>query len=192
MDTKHSVTSKQAVRCAIYARSASGTESEKQSAVAHQIARCREAANANDFTVAEDCIRTDAGKSGVAIKSRSGLQELMTLAATKPRPFSALICDSSDRLARNFSIVLQIVDALIFNGVSVHFASDGCDTGDPNFRYKLALMSQVDVLRPKGHRQMTWQGMLRCNCQKAKNAAATQVATTPACNHACADCSRLQ
>jgi hypothetical protein len=62
---------------------------------------------------------------------------------------------------------------------------------DPDFRNTFAFMSPVDGFRPMVHRQMIWKGMLRCS-QKAKNAAAAQVATTPACNHACDDCARCR
>jgi hypothetical protein len=126
------------------------------------------------------------------MEGRAGLQDLIALSATKPRPFAYLICDSTDRLARNLSVAGQIVDALISNGVGLHFASAGLDTADPKFRKSLALISRVDGFRLKGHRPMIWHGMLRCNCESAKKAAAAQIATTPACNHPCADCSRLR
>ena len=192
MHRKDSVVLKEAVRCAIYARTASGSQPESNAAIAQQIARCREAAHKNGWTVAEDCVRSDVGKAGNTMEGRSGLGELMALTTTKPRPFDYVICDASDRLARNFGIASQIVDTLTHRGVGLHFASDGRYAADPDFRNTFAFMPQVDGLRPKGHRQMTWQGMLRCNCEKAKSAGAGRAARKPACDHACADCSRCR
>src|ERR1017187_924197 len=125
MDRKVSVVPKEAVRCAIYARTASSFQPENIAAIAQQIARCREAAHKNGWTVNEDCVRTDVGKSGNTKEGRAGLQDLIALAATKPHPFDYVICDASDRLARNFRIASQIVDTLTHRGVGLHFASDG-------------------------------------------------------------------
>jgi hypothetical protein len=40
--------------------------------------------------------------------------------------------------------------ALTNNGVSVHFASAGLDTADPDFRKNRTFMSQMDGFLPKG------------------------------------------
>jgi DNA invertase Pin-like site-specific DNA recombinase len=189
MDRKDSVVlPKEAVRCAIYARTASSSQPENNAAIAQQIARCREAAHKNGWAVAEDCVRTDVGKSGNTKEGRAGVQDLIALAATKPHPFDYLICDSTDRLARNLSIAGQILDALTKKGVSVHFASLGLGTADPYFREHFIHGMQGDWAVSLSRGAKIRRGILRSRIEKAKNAAAPAI-TTPACDHACADCS---
>ncbi|MGA2852244.1 MAG: recombinase family protein [Terracidiphilus sp.] len=115
-----------AKRSAIYARSATG-EADSTS-VLHQIERCKKAAQENGWSVVEDCIRADAGKSGTSMQLLSGLKELMALTANKPRPFDVLVCDSTDRLARNWTIAGAILDALTRNGVSLHCVQTGYES----------------------------------------------------------------
>jgi DNA invertase Pin-like site-specific DNA recombinase len=57
----------------------------------------------------------------------------MALAATRPRPFDYIICDSTDRLARSLSIAVQIIDTLTFHGVNLYIVSNGLDSANPNF-----------------------------------------------------------
>jgi DNA invertase Pin-like site-specific DNA recombinase len=147
MDRKDSVVLTEAVRCAIYARTASSSQPENNAAIAQQIAHCREAAHKEGWTVAEDCVRTDVGKSGITLQGRDGLHELMALSATRPRPFSYLICDSTDRLARNVSIASEVVGTLMHNGVDLHFASSGHNTADPHFRKQLAGFDLNDLTK---------------------------------------------
>lgn len=165
------VLSRKAVRCAIYARTASCPQSDKNSAAAQQVARCRDAAQKNGWTVVEDCIRIDVGESGNTLQRRNGLQELMALAATRPLSFTYLICDSSDRLGRKLSIMGEIVDTMVNNGVSLHFASDGRDTADPHFREHFAFMFQVDHFRPKYQGKKTRRGKMGSKATKAANMA---------------------
>ena len=192
MKTKNSgVLPKEAVRCAIYARTASCTEPENNAAIAQQVAHCREAAHKNGWTVAEDCIRTDVGKSGRTIEGRTCLQDLIALAATKPLPFNCLICDSTDRLARNLSIAGEVLYALTKNGVRVHFASLGLGTVDPSFREQFIPGVRGDWTPSQSGGVKIRRGIL---CGRAKNMrnASAPAFTATACNHACADCSCLQ
>jgi hypothetical protein len=78
-----SATSCETIHCAIYARTASATATEIDVAIVEQVNWCRQAAKMNGWTVAKDCIRIDHG----SMQERRGLQELLALAATKPRPF---------------------------------------------------------------------------------------------------------
>lgn len=177
MDTKNSALPHQeAVHCAIYARSASCPQQGGESAATQQIALCRDAAHKAGWTVAEDCVRADMGKSGVTMDCRRGLSELLALAGTSPRPFDMLICESTDRLARNVGIASQILDALNNDGVMVHFASSGLSTADPHFRDLFNLCSQVDsafLLRPgAGVRRDVQRGKLT-KAKKTPSAAAT-------------------
>ena len=181
---------KEAVRCAIYARTASSSQPESNAAIAQQIARCREAAHKNEWAVAEDCVRTDVGKSGNTLEGRSGFQELMVLAAARPRPFNYLICDSTNRLARDLRIAGPILDTLTKKGVSVHFASLGLGTADRYFREHFIPGMQGDWAVSLSRGAKIRRGILRSRIEKAKNASAPAL-TTPACDRACADCLRL-
>ena len=134
MNTKNSnVSSVEPTRCAIYARTASTTATEIDVAIVEQIDRCREAAQRNGWTVAEDCVRIDRGQSGISMHGRIGLNELIALAAAKPRQIDKIMCASKDRLARSRTIAGALIDALTRNGVSLYFASHSLDTSDPYF-----------------------------------------------------------
>ena len=125
MKTKDSCTSSNgAMRCAIYARQASADQAVKSTA-ADQIDRCKKVAQENGWTVVESLIRADVGKSGTSIKNRTGLLELLALAATKPRPFECLMCKSSDRLARSWSRFVRVKNAFACAGVSLYFVQKG-------------------------------------------------------------------
>lgn len=175
MDTKNSaVPPKEAVRCAIYARAC--TQRAGQSSADEQIALCRDAAHKAGWTVVEECVRADVGKSGITMDGRRGLQELMALAGTEPRPFDMLICESTDRLARNISIASQILDALNNDGVNVYFAALNLGTADPHFRDLFNLCSRGDsafLLRPGGGVRRDVQRGKLTKAKKTPSAAAT-------------------
>jgi DNA invertase Pin-like site-specific DNA recombinase len=65
----------------------------------------RGSAQSMGWTVLEEFIRCDEGKSGTALEGRYGLQELIALAKTQPRPFEFIIADSTDRFGRNLGNV---------------------------------------------------------------------------------------
>src|SRR5579862_7786657 len=94
------ISTREPVRCAVYARAGAQSQLGNNSAE-QQIERCRNAARDKGWNVVEDCVRTDCGKSGLSMQGRSGLQELITLTATRPRPFDHIVCISTDRIARN-------------------------------------------------------------------------------------------
>jgi DNA invertase Pin-like site-specific DNA recombinase len=173
MNTKNSsVSSNGSIRCAIYARTATTTATEIDAAIVEQIDRCREAAKKNGWTVVEDCIRIDRGRSGISMKGRNGLNELIALAATRPRPFDKLICASTDRVARSWTIVSTVIDTLMYNGVSLHFASHGLDTSDPQFRDIICCACGQDDFYLKSHGDRVRRGKLGSKLKKAQNAAA--------------------
>jgi DNA invertase Pin-like site-specific DNA recombinase len=96
---------------------------QHESTVRNQIAECRRMAREKGWLVADDCTRSDVGRSGTSVAGRSGLQDLLRLAAAKPRPFDILICDSSCRLSRNLSDAFSIEDTLRRNGIHLCFVS---------------------------------------------------------------------
>ena len=138
----HCVSSTEPIRCAIYARTAS--ERQLDNSTKQQINRCREAARQKGWTVAETHIRADCGKSGRSMDQRTGLHDLMALAATRPRPFDYIICDSTDRLARSLSIAVQIIDTLTFHGVNLYIVSNGLDSANPNFHQLFHYVAEQD------------------------------------------------
>ncbi len=128
----HCVSSTEPIRCAIYARTATQPQLGNNS-IEQQIEQCREAARLKGWTVSDTHIRADCGKSGTTMDKRSGLQELIALAATRPRPFDYLMCASTDRLARNLDTAGRIIGNLTFNGVNLYFVSGDLDSADQNF-----------------------------------------------------------
>jgi hypothetical protein len=125
MNTEETRTSSNAAkRCAIYARAAS-TEQTGNSTVANQIDHCRKAAQEQGWNVVEECIRTDIGRSGMSMQERTGLQELMALAVTTPRPFDVLACNSVSVLSRSQHVMEKIAKSLASAGVSILFVQDG-------------------------------------------------------------------
>jgi DNA invertase Pin-like site-specific DNA recombinase len=172
-----SVSSGESIRCAIYARTATTTSAEIDAGIVEQIDRCREAAKKNGWVVAEDFVRTDHGRSGTSMQERNGLNELIALAATTPRPFDKLICASTNRLARNLTIAGTLIETFTRNGVSLHFASHGLDTNDPHFRDIICCVSHQDDFFLKLHGERVRRGMMRSKTERAGNAAAL-VATT--------------
>jgi DNA invertase Pin-like site-specific DNA recombinase len=135
------------IRCAIYART--GALTAREDSADEQIQRCREAAQKKGWTVIEEFVRIDRGGSGTSMKDRTGLQELITLAATTPRPFDYLICVSTDRLTRNMGIAGQIVDAFIHHGVNLYFVFNRLDSADPSFRAIFNCVAESDLVYSK-------------------------------------------
>jgi len=129
---KHCASSNEPIRCAIYARTATQPPNGNNS-IEQQIEQCREAARERGWTVVENCVRADCGKSGTTIDQRTGLHDLMALAATRPRPFNYLMCTSTDRLARNLDTASAVIGSLTFNGVNLYFVSGDLDSADPRF-----------------------------------------------------------
>ena len=63
---------------------------------------------------------------------RCGLQELIALAATRPRPFDYLMCGSTDWLARNLDTAGVSIGTLTYNGANLYFVSGDHDSAEPN------------------------------------------------------------
>jgi Resolvase, N terminal domain len=88
-------------------------------------------------------IRSDRGKSGMALHGLHGLQELMSLAKTRPKPFDYLLCASIDRLGRDISNETEVLETFERNGVHVHIVSDDIDEVD-SVRLFLAVRARLD------------------------------------------------
>jgi DNA invertase Pin-like site-specific DNA recombinase len=69
------------MRCAIYARYSS--DLQRESSIEDQIRRCREFAERQGWSIAEDHIRCDAAISGAATAGRNALHSLVEDAKRK-------------------------------------------------------------------------------------------------------------
>jgi len=122
-----------------------------------QIRQCRAAAEPKGWTVLDDFIRTDSEITGQSMVGRDGLNDLIHLAKTKPRPFDRILIDDTSRLGRYLPDVLKVTDVLDNYGVSVYFAAQGLDSRQPGFRQIFTLHGMMDEqyvfgLRDKVHR----------------------------------------
>jgi site-specific DNA recombinase len=122
-----------------------------------QIRQCRAAAEPKGWTVLDDFIRTDSEITGQSMVGRDGLNDLIRLAKTKPRPFDIILIDDTSRLGRYLPDVLKVTDVLDNYGVSVYFAAQGLDSRQPGFRQIFTLHGMMDEqyvfgLRDKVHR----------------------------------------
>lgn len=109
--------------CAIYARSATVKKPDQDNSISRQVAKCKRFARQNGWTVWEDCIFTDSGKSG--LKVNSALQDLMRLARIDPKRFDVLLCTGVDRIARDPDLVFQIHETLKELRVEIRFVEPG-------------------------------------------------------------------
>src|SRR5260370_11327914 len=110
----------QPIRCAIYARTATVKKPNENNSIAQQVAKCKRFAKRKEWIVSEDCIFTDSGQSGSSMNS--GLKDVMGIAAVNPKPFDVLLCNSTDRIARDASLAIRIHVTLKKYGVEVVFA----------------------------------------------------------------------
>jgi len=122
-----------------------------------QTRQCCAAAEPKGWTVLDDFIRTDSEITGQSMVGRDGLNDLIRLAKTKPRPFDIILIDDTSRLGRYLPDVLKVTDVLDNYGVSVYFAAQGLDSRQPGFRQIFTLHGMMDEqyvfgLRDKVHR----------------------------------------
>lgn len=105
----------------------------------------------------DDFIRADSEISGQSMVGRDGLNDLIRLAKTNPRPFDIILIDDTSRLGRYLPDVMKVIDVLDNYGVSVYFVAQGLDSRQPGFRQILTLHAMMDEqyvfgLRDKVHR----------------------------------------
>ena len=105
----------------------------------------------------DDFIRTDSEITGQSMVGRDGLNDLIRLAKTDPRPFDIIVIDDTSRLGRYLPDVLKVTDVLDNYGVTVYFAAQGLDSRQPGFRQIFTIQGMMDEqyvfgLRDKVHR----------------------------------------
>src|ERR1700722_8485164 len=143
------------VRCAAYARFSS--DLQRPASIEDQVRNCHGAAERSGWTVLDQFIRFDSAMSGQSLAGRDGLNELIRLAKTSPRPFDGILIDDTSRLGRYLPDVLKVSDVLENYGVFLHFAAQGLDSRNPGFRQVFILYGMMDEqyvfgLRDKVHR----------------------------------------
>jgi DNA invertase Pin-like site-specific DNA recombinase len=127
-------------RAAIYARSAL----DAGLSLAQQELYCRAAAADHSWQIDDGLVFRDTGKPGLTETAREGLNSLLQMAAEQPRQFDYLLVESTDRLSRDMTAVIQIVDTLASHGVGVYFAAQRLDSRDPNFRLMVTIFEPFD------------------------------------------------
>jgi site-specific DNA recombinase len=129
-------------RAAIYTRYSS--HMQKQTSTADQIYQCREAAESNGWSVADEHIRSDEERTGQTLFGRDGLAELLEMAKSKPRPFDVVVVDESSRLGRDQADTLNLLKRLRFLGVELYIVSYRLCSNQPYFADMFSHMTRRD------------------------------------------------
>jgi DNA invertase Pin-like site-specific DNA recombinase len=107
------------VRCAIYARSATGNTE----AIENQVLVCRKyIANKPNWTVADGRVYIDGPASGNAA-GRPGLQALLDAALAKPPSIDNVVVADTSRLARNLGFLAGILTTFALAGIVFYCAA---------------------------------------------------------------------
>ncbi|HWR16056.1 MAG TPA: recombinase family protein [Terriglobales bacterium] len=143
------------VRVAIYARYSS--DLQRPTSIEDQIRNCRAIAGRNGWIVVEEYIRSDAEITGQSLDGRDGLNELIELAKTTPKPFDGILIDDTSRFGRYLPDVVRLADILEGYGVFLHFGTQGLDSRSPGFRQVFIISAMMDEqsvasMRDKVHR----------------------------------------
>jgi site-specific DNA recombinase len=126
---KKPVPKPEAVKCAIFGRSASSHQSA--ASLDNQIRECSRYAKQKGWRVMKAFVRACAGVSGRSLADCKCLQSLLQAAKGNPRPFDCVLVTDVSRLGRNLSDVLKLTEILRTYGVSVHSVDGHLNTRDP-------------------------------------------------------------
>jgi site-specific DNA recombinase len=114
------------VRCAIYARYASGRPEDSNAA--EQILTCKEYAEKQGWKVAEPFVQTDIGASGISLTGCKCLMHLVEAAQREHRPFDCVLVADISRLGRSLDRVTKLVNVFHGCGVFVQTARGDFDS----------------------------------------------------------------
>ncbi len=145
------------MRTAAYARFSS--DLQKDTSLDDQLHTCREYAGRLGWEWQDACVYTDAGISGSSIEGRTGLQTVLTAAATLPRPFDVLLVDDSSRVARDLPDALRVLQHLTFAGIRVVYISQGIDSAGEQAETLVAVHGLVDAMYIKELGAKTKRGL---------------------------------
>lgn len=142
--------SKQVV-CGIYARSAT----VNPSAVARQIAACKQFAQEHGWANDERYIYQDHGLGGNKTIGRPALEQLMSSLQNPACPINLLLVEEANRLGRDLSLIAGILDVLVVRGISVYAAETKMELTSPTGRQLLSAM------HPLGYAQLLRKSLLQ-------------------------------
>ena len=129
-------------RCAFYARYSNSRQ--RHASIEDQYRNCRDAADEHRWLVLPEYHRADEAKSGVTLLGRKGIQELLSLANQKPRPFDIIEIDDTSRLGRNVGDVCKLVDKFDYAGVKLYLVTDELMSGNESFREAFIAKASAD------------------------------------------------
>jgi DNA invertase Pin-like site-specific DNA recombinase len=144
-------------RVTVYARYSSD-DLQRPTSIEDQLRNARVVAERNGWTVVENAIRSDAGISGQSLVGRDGLNELIELAKSSPKPFDGILIDDTSRLGRYLPDVLRLADILYGYDVFLHFGTQGLDSRTPGFRQIFILYAMMDEQYVKGISEKVHRG----------------------------------
>lgn len=119
---------------------------QRATSIDDQVDVARRHAAAQGWEVLEDHVYKDEAISGASLEGRPRVQALMASAASKPRPFDALLVDDSSRVARDLADALRFMQLLRFHGIRVLYLSQQIDSGDEQAETMVAVHGIVDGL----------------------------------------------
>jgi site-specific DNA recombinase len=132
------------MKTACYARYSS--DLQRETSIDDQLAVARRYAKERGWSILEAHIYTDAGISGATIDGRAGVQRLLAVAATEPRPFDVVLVDDSSRIARDIADAIRVMQQLKFLGVRVIYISQGIDSASEQADALVTMHGLVDSL----------------------------------------------
>ena len=144
------------LRCAAYIRVS--TSMQNPLSPEDQLRKCREFAAREGWEILGDQVYSDEALSGVG-SDRPGLTRMMEAAASRNRPFDAVLVDDSSRLSRSLSDAMRIFERLNFAGVRVVAVSQGIDSKDEQADVLVTVHGLMDSLYVKELAKKTHRGM---------------------------------
>lgn len=131
------------IRCAAYARYS--TDKQNPLSTEDQFRKCRQYAESRGWCLLETQTFKDEEISGATLQRR-GLENLLTVAESRNRPFDVVIFEDTSRLSRKQADVLNLCERFIFAGVRVCFVAQGVDSEDKTFQLLLMARGMIDQL----------------------------------------------
>ena len=128
----------------MYARYSS--DLQRQTSIDDQLAVARRYADQQGWTVLDAHTYTDEAVSGSSLHGRPGVQALLAVAETTPRPFDVLLVDDSSRVARDLRDALHVVRVLKFAGIRTIYLSQQIDSDNEQAETLLTVHGLVDGL----------------------------------------------
>ncbi|MFP4053561.1 MAG: recombinase family protein [Phycisphaerae bacterium] len=130
---------------AIYAR----YSTKFQDSIDDQVRECRDWAEANGYSVPDDLVFVDRGKSG-RLRRRPGRQAMHD--ALEDGQFGTLVVFATSRLERNDYRLKQFIqEEIVERGCRAVFIRSGVDTGADNWELSLTVRGIVDAQQAKNN-----------------------------------------